>query len=532
MKKYCILILCVLCIAVMPLCGCAEGKLELNDWISSRQIPTTYQAFLSEMPAFPTAELTPDGCMLRGLEAWGITPDNMVRWQLNPYTNDWVKDPDVQYDDAAEFLYSLESLEGEEAASITGMRFPIQNPCEMYDEIAISVTLEPISPEEGYPGQVYSVTMKKGSAALEILPNGAFTYSLDVFDIRNEYAFYANYSDSGDLIALTFFDDSNDKSRWFDVERGTDPMTGELFYTVTLFGGSGTDPDNLPFELMPDVRIVSPDPAANPDPVDPDMMNALNDLPRERAVWRNWPLKEVLPDALPEVTAEQAGDKTVYTVLNLRDWGIGSELGSTFKRGNTEDRSAGRKASPDPIPSDQVRIITPLEANDYRVSFKTDQEALSSITMDGWAVFDEETKELNRIRVAIQLVLKNGVRVIMDQDSRFEETGNILLFTTDDGWEITAYYSGDRLLVYTVRDYSDKDRLYDWTVRFDETDGESPGYYETVYFSSEKDSQLEYYKLNREEGQWYTESDDEGFVPEPCDPPAFLEHCPMLPIVD
>ena len=78
MKKYCILILCVLCIAVMPLCGCAEGKLELNDWISSRQFPTTYQAFLSEMPAFPTAELTSDGCMLRGLEAWGVTRDNMM----------------------------------------------------------------------------------------------------------------------------------------------------------------------------------------------------------------------------------------------------------------------------------------------------------------------------------------------------------------------------------------------------------------------------------------------------------------------
>ena len=192
--------------------------------------------------------------------------------------------------------------------------------------------------------------MKKGSAALEILPDGAFTYSLDLFDIRNEYAFYANYSDSGNLIYLTFFDDYNDKSRWFNAERGTDPMTSELFYTVTLFGGSGTDPDNLPFELTPDVRIVSPDPAANPDPVDPERMNALNDLPRERAVWRNWPLKEVLPDALPEVTAEQTGDKTIYTVRNLRDWGIGSELGKTFERENTEDRSAGRMASSDPIP--------------------------------------------------------------------------------------------------------------------------------------------------------------------------------------
>lgn len=532
MKKYCILILCVLCIAVMPLCGCAEGKLELNDWISSRQIPTTYQAFLSEMPAFPTAELTPDGCMLRGLEAWGVTRDNMVRWELNPYTYDWIKYPDVQYEDAAEFLYSLDPPEGEEAASITGMSFSIQNPCEMYDEIEISVTLEPISPEEGYPGQVSSVTMKKGSAALEILSDGAFTYSLDLFDIRNEYAFYAYYSDSGNLIYLTFFDDSNDKSRWFNAERGTDPMTGELFYTVTLFGGSGTDPDNLPFELTPDVRIVSPDPAGIPDPVDPERMNALNDLPREKAVWRNWPLKEVLPDALPEVTAEQAGDKTVYTVRNLRDWGIGSELGKTFKRENTEDRSAGRIASPDPIPSDQVRIITPLETNEYFVYFGTDQEALTNAVMYGWAVFDEETKEQKRTYIEMQLGLKNGVQVTSDFLSDAERTDNQLVFTTDDGWEITAYYQADLLLFYTVRDYSDEDRFFAWTVRFEEADEESSGYYDTVYFKSQSEDRIEQYKLNREEGQWYTHSYDESFVPEPCDPPAFLEHCPMLPIVD
>lgn len=532
MKKVCILVLCVLCIAAAPLCGGAESKFVLNDFICSKQFPTTYQAFLSEMPAFPTAELISGGCMIRGLEAWGVTRDNMVRWNLaqgeQASGTDWFKHPEVQYEDGAEFLYELE----EKPQPGEGMNFRLVNPCEMYDEIAVGVTLNPISPEEGYAGQVHSVEMKKGDVSLTCFSNGSFEYTMDPFDRRNEYGFYAFYSAAGELLSLTYFVDGNDRSGWLRAERNTDPMTDEAVYTVTLTDGSRTDPDNLPFELVPAARMISPEPKEDAVAADPDRMNALNDFSREKAVRRSWPLKGKLPDALPEVSAEQIGDKTVYTVRNMRDWGIGTELGNTYVRKNPETFETYRVPSLDWIPSDQIRIITPLEANEYTLWFRTDETALNGMEMYGWAVFSEETKKQERVYTWLRQTLKDGSMVVSEYDSASKETDNQLVYTTEDGWEIEAYYRGDLLQLYIVRDYSSEDRFFAWTVRFDEADGDSSGSYDTLYFSSKSEDRVEQYKLNREEGQWYTHSYDENFVPEPCDPPDILQYCPMLPVVD
>ena len=534
MKKICILVLCILCITVIPLCGGAESKFVLNDFLNSKQFPTTYQAFLSEVPAFPTAELISGGCMIRGLEAWGVSRDNMVRWKLaqgeqdQGYGTDWIKNPDVRYDDGAEFLYILE----EEPEPGSGMSFRLINPCEMYDEIAVGVTLNPISPEEGYAGQVHSVEMKKGIISLELHENGSYTYTLDPFDYRNEYGFYANYSASGELLSLTYFGDRSDRSKWLRAEQFTDPITDETGYSVTLFDGSRTDPDNLPFGLVPAVRMISPEPKEDAAAADPDRMNALNDFSREKAVRRSWPLKGKLPDVPPEVSAEQTGNKTVYTVRNLRDWGIGTELGNTYVRENPETFETYRVPSLDRIPSDQIRIITPQEAKEYTLWFRTDETALNGMEMYGWVVFDEETKKQERVYTWLRQTLKDGSQVVSEYDSASELIDNQLVFTTEDGWEIEAYYRGNLLLLYIVRDYSSDDRFYAWTVRFDEMDGNSSGYYDTLYFSSQSEDKVEQYKLNREEGLWYTHSYDEKFVPEPCDPPDILQYCPMLPIVD
>ena len=93
---------------LFPLCAFADAPTP--NYIRSLNVPVQSQPFRGELPPWPAVEKTPEGYMVYGVAAWGVSEKSMIRYKREAGSEFGMHDNSVKYEDALMICGDLETV--------------------------------------------------------------------------------------------------------------------------------------------------------------------------------------------------------------------------------------------------------------------------------------------------------------------------------------------------------------------------------------------------------------------------------------
>ncbi len=520
---------------LFPLFAFADALMP--NYIRSLNVPLQSQPFRGELPPWPAVEKTPEGFMVYGVAAWGVSEKSMIRYEHEPGSRYGMHDNSVKYEDALMISGDLETVNPDDN-NLLILKMPSTS--KAFETVEFYFSL----PE-----------LRKGTAADRVLTEIRFVKKLEnvIFcysDGHFESSWFAKthnllltYGNDGILTKLQYNPKQNKKLPVYIITQETDDITGEKFYELYLVGysDSAEEPDvlnavkKMPFSLVSDqpVPMLIPVYDENPDAdADRNWITGIAPLTPGKQVPLVWPSDAITPEDFPEIGCEYTDGKYIYTLKHLYRWGCridrlnsaylaGSDLGDSYPVYYSVYKPQGDEGG-------DVRVISTLEDGAYYFDMRAEWNKMD-ISISGRAERNEESGAIDNILTQYRIHAHNGCTLIIDHSASDGSTIKQLDWWTDRQ-EIHPYYENDQLLYYITK-FSDNNYTYTWQVDLSDDQGTGDGVYHFVQRLNKNTREIERFAPSPDGNGWQTDSEEPGFVPEPCEAPDFLELCPFLPLV-